>query len=148
VSYDIERKAITNFINSQSYFGLSPFGLDGAPVVLTDDSGFMTILNGQALQASLGSPGANRHDYVGVLSITVLTPGNTGASGATGFIDTIIAAFTGRKLDEDGNAPSAGSTVIIDFGRDGLVPHVSSKRQEAPYLRTVINAPFVRTERK
>lgn len=148
MSYDIERIVLTNKADSESYFGLSPFGLDGGPVDLVEDSGFMTILNGQAVQASSGVPGANFHDYPGVLAITILTKGERGAGGATAFIDTVIDVFTGLKLDEDGAAPDNSSTVVIDFGRDGFVPYVLSKKQEATYLRTVINAPFVRTERK
>lgn len=148
MSYDIERIAISNFINSQSFFGLSPFGLDGEPVELAVDSAFMDILPGQGRQASTGAVGANCHEYVGVLAITILTDGPLGSAGATGFADTAIDAFTGRKLDENGDPPTGVSTVVIDFGRSGFVPHVARTRREAPYLRTVLNMPFVRTERK
>lgn len=148
MSYDDERKVLANFANAQSFFGLSPFGLDGDPVELANDSGFMTILNGEGIQASTGCPGANLHDYVGILLITFVTRGESGAGGATEFIDAIIDLLTGLKLDETGAAPSAGSTMVIDFGRGGFVPSVQSKTQEAPWLRTVISAPFVRTERK
>lgn len=148
MSYDIERKVLTNKINTESYFGLSPFGLDGGPVDLVEDSGFMTIINGAAVQASSGSPSANCHDYPGVLAITMLTKGERGAGGATSFIDTVIDAFTGLKLDEDGAAPDNSSLVVIDFARNGFVPYVASKVPEAPFFRTVVNAPFVRTERR
>lgn len=148
MSYDIERKVLANFAQSQSFFGLSPFGIDGEPFAPANDSGFMTVLNGIGRISSTGSPGANLHDYAGVLAITILTDGKVGAVGATPFIDTVIAAFTNLKIDEDGNTPDAASLVVIDFGRDGFVPYVANKAQETPYLRTVINCPFIRTERK
>lgn len=149
MSYDIERQVLTDFIvTDNSEFGLSPFGLDGEAVKLSDNSGYMGIVQGVARQASTGSPGANFHDYTGILTITLVTPGKNGAAGATGFVDTIIAAFTGLRLDETGSQPTVSSAVVIDFGRTGLVPYVSSSRSEAPFYRTVINAPFLRTERK
>lgn len=149
MSYDIERIVLSNFIKvTHSDFGLSPFGLDSSPVNLGDNSGFMTIIPGNGRQVSTGAPGANKHDYAGVLAITILTKGENGAADAAPFIDSIITAFTGLKLDETGSQPDATSAVVIDFGRSGLVPHVASKRLETPYLRTVVNCPFVRTERK
>lgn len=150
MSYEIERKVLTNFIvDTNSSFGLSPFGIDHAPVDLQDNSGFMAISKGFGRRSSTGAPGANRHDYAGVLAITLVTPGKDGSAGATGFIDPIIAAFTGLKLDEAGNQPTISSAVVIDFEPPGGgVPYVDEQRQEAPYLRTVVNCPFVRTELK
>lgn len=157
MSYDIERRVLQNFCKAKDFFGLEPFGLDGAPITLptppSDKSwpfatGFLTIIPGIGRQTSTGAPGANCHDYAGVAAITVLTRGEEGATGATKTIDQVISEFTNLKLDQDGNQPDATSTVVINFGRDGLAPYIASKRQEAPYLRTVINCPFIRSERK
>lgn len=148
MSYEIERKVITNYLQAQSFYGLSPFGLDGEAVTLQAGAGFMTILNGQATQTSMGSPGSNLHQYVGVLAITVITEGGKGTKAARDFADTIINDLTGLKLDETGNPPSGSSAVVIDFANNGFAPYISSSRSEAPNHRTVINAPFTRTERK
>lgn len=148
MSYDLERFAIATFADAQSNFGLSPFGLDMEAHDASDGSGYMTILPGQGRVASTGSPGANFHEYVSVLSITMTHIGGQGSRSARQAADVVIAAFTGRKLDEAGGAPSGSSSLVIDFGRNGLAPYISSVRTEGRFLRTVVNAPFVRTERK
>ena len=148
MSYEIERKVITNYLQTQSFYGMSPFGLDGEASNMAAGAGFMTLLSGRAAQRSIGAPGANLHDYVGVLAITIITEGGKGSTAGRVTADLIVADLTGRKLDETGGAPSVSSAVVIDFAREGLAPYLSSSRPEAPNHRTVVHAPFVRTERK
>ncbi len=148
MSYDVERRVLNNHVQAAGFYGMSPFALDGDKIKLQAGAGFMAILPGQGRQASTGAPGANLHDYIGVLSITIITDGGIGSGAGKSIADTIIADLTGRKLDETGAAPSASSSMVIDFGRNGLVPYISSSRGEAPHHRTVVSAPFVRTERK
>lgn len=148
MSYETERKVLTNHLHAQSFFDLAPFGLDGDDITIQAGGGFMAILNGQAAQASTGAPNNNLHDYPGVLSITVVTASGDGSSEGRTKADTIINALTGLKLDETGAAPSASSTMVIDFARNGLAPYIASARPEGKFHRTVVNAPFIRTERK
>ncbi|WP_212525852.1 hypothetical protein [Actibacterium sp. MT2.3-13A] len=145
MSYEIERKVITNYLQAQSFYGLTPFGLDGDDVTVADGAGFMTLIPGEARQTSIGAPGANCHEYVGILAITIIEGDSPSARAVA---DAVIADLTGLKLDEAGTTPDAASTVVIDFGRNGFSPYLASSRAEAPYHRAVVNAPFVRTERK
>lgn len=143
----IERKVITNFIvDTNSSFTLSPFGLDGEPVKLSEGAGFLTILHGQASRRGIGPATAHLYEYPGVALITFFTAAEGGSAGAVATVDSILTAFTGLKLDEDGGSPDASSTDVIDFDRAGA-PHVQSQTQETPYLRTVVSAPFVHSER-
>lgn len=149
MSYETERKVLNNHVQAQSFYGMSPFALDGEAVEISAGAGFMTILNGQGRQASGGAPGSNLHDYVGVLAITIITEGGKGSGAGKAIADAIIADLTGLKLDENGNSPPAdGASVVIIFGRDGVTPYIASSRAEAPNYRTVVNAPFIRSERK
>lgn len=145
MSYEIERKVITNYLQAQSFYGLTPFGLDGDDLSVVEGSGFMTLMPGEARQTSTGAPGANCHEYVGVLAVTIIEGDSPSARAVA---DSIIEDLTGLKLDETGLTPDASSTVVIDFGRNGFAPYLASSRPEAPHHRAVVNAPFVRTERK
>ena len=147
MSYEAERFSITTFLKSRNFFQLSPFGLDGESVEISDGAGFMTILPGSAAQRSVGSPGANLHEYVGVLAITFFHGGGKGTRPSRMKADVIIEALTGLKLDETGSLASDGSQIVIDFARAGC-PYISGSEQEPPFIRTVVNAPFIRTERK
>lgn len=148
MSYEAERRAITNWMEAHNFWDVAPFGVDGGPVTLAAGAGFMALLPGIAQQRSTGAPGANLHDTVGVLAITLLTEGGLGSGPGREKADEIIADLTGLKLDEAGFSPSASSVLTIDFARNGLAPYIASSVAEAPFHRTVINAPFVRTERK
>lgn len=146
MSYDAERIGISNFLNAQSFFGIQPFALEGDPIDLEDGGGFMTILSGAAVQASVGAPGANCHRYPGVLAITIV---DRDARLAKKLADAVVDGLTGVKIDETGAAVSPSSTVSIAFAQDGgLVPYISESRAESPFHRVAVNAPFVRTERK
>lgn len=148
MSYDIERKVIANHLQANSFFGLDPFGLDGEPINLANGAGFLTIIPGEGRATSTGAPGANRHEYVSVLIITIVTDGGRGSRAGIALADAVIAGFTGLKLDEDGGTPDASSTVVIDFAQRGFAPYIGSSRSEAPFHRITVNAPFIRTERK
>lgn len=148
MSYALERKVITNHLQANSFYGITPFAIDGDTDEITAGGGFMTILSGQGNTASVGSPGANRHEYTGVLSITILAAGGGGTGSAVTLADAVIDGLTGLRLDEDGGTPDVSSTMVIDFTARGLAPHIASSRPEAPFQRVVVNAPFVRIERK
>lgn len=145
MGYDAERGAITAYLNAQSYFGITPFGLDGEPEEMTDGAGFMEITNGQGRQVSTGAPGANLHGYVGVLQITLV---HTTSRLARALADSVVDGLTGLKIDETGAVVSAGSTEVIDFSARGLVPYLARGWRETPYYRVLVNAPFLRSERK
>ncbi len=148
MSYAIEHLAISNLIMDNSAFGLSPFGIDGEKVAVTAGAGFMSITNGAGGQTSMGSPEANLHDYAGVLAVVFFKAGGQGSKEARALADQIVDFFTGRKIDEDQLPPRSGSDVVIDFARNGLAPYLAECRHEGDLLRTVVNAPFIRTERK
>lgn len=147
MSYEIERKVITNHLQAQNFFDLSPFGLDDDGITLAPGAGFMKILPGEGRQSSMGSPGANLHDFVGLLAITILAEGGQGSSTGRAKADEIISEFTGLKLDETGGTPTSSSAVVINFARNGLAPYIASARNEGKLHRTVVHAPFLRTER-
>lgn len=146
MSYDAERFAITSFIRSRDFFGVDPFGLDREDFTVVAGGGFMTLLPGAGAQRSVGSPGANLHEYAGVLAITLFHEGGTGSRASRQKADEIVAAFTNLKLDETGGPVGASPAVVIDFARAGA-PHIAAAFPETPFLRTVINAPFIRSER-
>lgn len=148
MSYEIERIAITNYLSGQSFFGLKPFGLNGGSAEMKPGAGFMTILHGAAQIRSTGAAGSNLHDYVGVLAITILSEAED-VSSANEIADTAIAAMTGLRIDENGTTPTSGSAVVISFeAQGGLRPYIAESRAESPFHRVVVNAPFIRTERK
>lgn len=147
MSYEVERIVITNWIRGREFFGLCSFGLDGNISTMVNESGWMNLLPGNAAQISVGSPGANLHQYVGVLAITVITEGVLGSGPGRVFADRIIDAFTGLKLDERGDVVAAGATTVIDFARAG-VPYIADSTPIPPFHQTVVNCPYTRTERK
>lgn len=147
MSYEAERIAITNYINAQDYYGLTPFGLEGEPENLSNNSGFMVIQSGRAGQVSAGAPSANLHNYTGVLTITIVTEAGSSSAGKA-YADAIVDDLTGKIIDETGVQASASSTMTINFSANGQTPYISSSTPESPFHRTVVNAPFIRTERK
>lgn len=146
MSYEAERYAITTYLRGQNWFGLSPFGLEGEKITVAAGAGHMRILPGTAGQRSVGAPGANLHEYAGVLAITFYHDGDAGGREPRLKADTIIAAMTGLKIDETGAAPGASPSLVIDFARAG-VPYLAASNPEAPFIRTVVNCPFLRSER-
>lgn len=149
MSYDRERKVISNFIHSKNFFDLdgADFGLDAGTFKEVSNSGFMTILNGQPTVRSISGPSV-LVGTPGVLSITFLLDGGKDSTEARNKAQEIVDAFFEQKLDENGVYPTSSSTMIIDFGANGFVPYIASLRKEAPHLRTTVNASFLRTERK
>lgn len=149
MSYDLERKVISNFIHAKNFFGLdgADFGLDAGTFKEVANAGFMTINNGQASVRSVSGPSV-LVGTPGVLSITFLLDGDTDSTDAKVKAQEIVDAFFEQKLDENGTYPTSSSTMIIDFGANGFVPYIASLRNEAPHVRTTVNASFLRTERK
>lgn len=148
MGYEAERIGIQNWMQGQSpaFFGLSPFGLDGEVMSsLVSDSGFLTIVNGEARRKSVGIPGGNRHVYIGVAMVTIVA--DTPSEGKV-FADLFVEAMTNLKIDGTGVAASPASTTVIDFGYNGLAPYIANGRREEPFYRIVVNAPFARIERK
>lgn len=145
MSYEAEAKALGLFINANSFFGLSPFSLDGEAYEEAHNSGGLTIIPGVATQRSIGSP--ITVGVPGVAMITFLMEGDARSILARQKADEIVAAFFDQKIDETGTQASGASTMILDFGATGFVPHVSTRRNEAPFVRTVISASFLRTEK-
>ena len=139
MSYERERISITNFMKDQSFFGLSNFGLDGDDFQEADGSGYMTIIPGRANIRSVAGPDL-LVGVVSVLTITFFLVGGKSSSEARTLAQKIVDAFFDKKLNEDG--------IFLDFSANGLVPYISNIRNEAPFIRTVVNAPFVRTEIK
>ena len=148
MSYEIETKAIAEYVNAQNYFGFKKFALDGAPADLTEpDTGFLTVVHGAGGIKSLGAPGANLHLWAGVAFFTFVTDIRQGKGAFYGFADVIVDAFLNTKIDETGAIVGVGSTVVINFAPGGLSPYISQVVSEAPFHRVVVNAPFSRTER-
>ena len=139
MSYERERISITNFLQDQRFFGLLNFGLDGDDFKEANNSGYMTIIPGRANIRSVAGPNL-LVGVVSVLTITFFMGGGQGSSAVKVLGQTIVDAFFDKKLSEDG--------IFLDFSANGLVPYISTIRSEAPFIRTVVNAPFVRTELK
>lgn len=147
MSYDIERKVLSNYLEDQNFFGFSPFGLDGGDFEEAVNAGKMEIMSGAAHVRSIGGPSV-LVGHPGVLSITFLLDGGSDSSAARVKAQEIIDALFELKLDETGSTPSASSDLVIDFGFNGNVPSIASLRREAPHLRTTVNASFLRTQLK
>jgi hypothetical protein len=124
-----------------------PFALDGETIQAAANAGGLRILNGQGALISIGAPGANLHQYAGVAAITFYTERGQGSRPARILADRILAAFTGLKLDETGEAVAPGAAVVLDFTRAGI-PYLAASVPEPPLHRSVVNLPFTRTERK
>ena len=139
MSYERERISITNFMENQSFFGLSNFGLDEGNFKEVAGSGYMTIIPGRANIRSVAGPNL-LVGVVSVLAITFFLAGGQGSSGARILAQEIVDAFFDKKLND--------GVIFLDFSANGLVPYISNIRSDAPFVRTVVNAPFVRTEIK
>jgi hypothetical protein len=147
MSYDVERVVITNQINANAFFGFTNFGLDAGDFVENHNSGFMSIIPGQAFVGSIAGD-KRLIKSPGVLQVTFLFEGGSDSKESREKAQEIIDAFFELKLDENGKQPTSDSNVIIDFGANGFVPYISELRKEAPFLRTTVNASFLRTEKK
>ena len=145
MNYEAERKIITNFLHSKSFFGLDKFGLEGDDREECANCGYMDIISGQPFVASIAGPG-QLVKYPGLLSITFFMNGDKGSGESKVKADLIIAELYDKKFDINGNRPSASSGLVINFGEGGQTPYIAEIRNEAPLIRTVVNASFVRSE--
>ena len=146
MSYERERIAITSFLHDQNYFGISPFSIDIEDFKEVKGAGFMTILPGESRLASVAGPRLLTRS-AGVLAITFLLDGGEGSGPARKLADEIRFALFEQRIDETGSAATNESEIVLNFGADGAVPYISEIRNQAPYLRTVVFAPFARWER-
>ncbi len=147
MSYELERMALTNFIEANSFFGLNPFGLDSSEYSASVNSGYMEIISGQTVKRSISTPNV-LISTPSILLLTFYLEGGKGSSEARIKAQEIIDVFFERQLDENGTSPTANSLMIIDFGATVSAPYISFLGNEAPHLRTTVTASFVRTERK
>ena len=90
----------------------------------------LTIRNGEARQASIGSPGSNVHRHAGVIFIEIFTPGGQGTQAARALADEALAVFRNAHF---GNIACQ-------------TPYVSKTVQESPWLVMTIVVPFHRDE--
>ena len=148
MSYERERRGITNFIKNQNDFGLVNFGLDGDVRKEGHLNGFMTIIPGEARIGSIQGPDLLVR-ITSVLMISFWTDGGKGSGVARTKAQEIIDLFFERRIDENGAIPNYSmSDIVMDFSDNGFVPYISGVRSIAPWFYTTINAPFVRSEKK
>ena len=146
MSYGRERLAITNFVMRQSYFGLSHFSWHLEDFTERENAGYMTIIPGESRLASIAGPRLLTRS-AGLLAITFLLAGGAGTEIAAERADEIRQAFFEQRIDERGAAATSDSEIVLNFGADGAAPYISEIRNETPWLRTVVFAPFARWER-
>ncbi len=144
---DAGRKAVEAYFIAQ-WANATPYGLDGQPFTATAPSVRLTILDGAAIQASVGQ--TNRViTNIGVLSLQLFTDGALGSSSWRGLAETLLTMFHGVCLDAAGAViTSPGQTALVRFsppevGR-GCHPYVANQTPGTPFRMTTINAPFVR----
>jgi hypothetical protein len=74
----------------------TPVGFDGQAFTPPTDSSSvrMAILNGEAVNQSMGDPGSNVVRYPGVVMFQIFTPGGAGSKAARDLADLIRPIFT------------------------------------------------------
>lgn len=135
MSYELERKTLSNLIMAQDCFGLDKesFGFDQGPVVIKDGSGFMTIFSGVGRLASMGGDKL-KVEYPNLLTITFFMADGQDSRASKIIADGIVDHFFDRIIDE--------TEIVLKFG----VPYISSVLKESPQIRTSVNIPFVRIQ--
>lgn len=144
MSYNLERVAINNWFESNSFFGLTPFRLNTQIGDAIAGGGYLTITNGRGRVASTGAPGANLKAYAGIASTTLW---GIDEPAARTLADAVVSGLTDVKLDQTGAAVTPAATVVINFGAGGQIPYIEEARREGELYRVLIHAPFQRTER-
>ena len=148
MSYDLERKWIDQKVRGLVLEdGEDTIVLyhDGQPWKERCDAGRIAILPGEGVISSVGGPKL-KTEIPGVLSIQFLTDGGKGTGKARRIAQKIVDAFFDVK--QQIGVSNGADPVYIDFSYNGSVPYISDISSDAPYLRTTVNAPFVRTELK
>ena len=147
MTYDTERAAIEGWFISQ-WAAATPVGLDGHAFTPVANSVRLTIQSGDNRQVSFGRAGTNTARNVGIVQVEIYVEGGKGSATWRGYAETIETIFRNRKLAADGTEAASAASVLVTFGRDGQLPYIASKLDEAPLYRVTVNAPFWREESK
>lgn len=147
MSYDAERAAIEGWFASQ-WGSLTPIGFDGHFFKPVANSVRLTIQSGDVRQASFGNPGSNKARHVGIVQVEIYVQGGQGSNQWRGYAETIQDIFLNKSLAANGTEATTSADVLVTFGRDGQLPYIASKLEEAPLYRVTVNAPFWREESK
>lgn len=129
MSYAAERIAIEGLF-ATGWAARTPVGFDGHAFTPVNNSVRLTILNGEGLNASIGSPGSNLARYAGVVALQVFTEGGKGTVASRVYEDAISDIFRNKTVG------------AIRFG----VPYVSGSLEEPPFLVRTVMVPFTRDE--
>lgn len=143
MSFANERKAIEAYFKAN--YSATAIMWDGHTAEPVADSVRLTILNGAALQGTVGMA-SNRVDHVGIVAIQIFTDGGAGSQAWRGYADTITALFSGVSLDTAGATGPAPANEFIRFSPAGEYPSVVSSIDDPPFHITTINAPYTRYE--
>jgi hypothetical protein len=133
VSYASERAAIEGRWQTAALVATTAY--EGVPFNVPTPPGSaswarLTIRDGEAFQATLGSPNSNVHRHPGVIIVQLFTPSGVGTNDARALADTAATLF--RNAVFDGVHCLAASVAVI--GVDG------------PWLQTNVSIPFYRDE--
>lgn len=84
-----------------SMWSATPIGYKNAPHDPTDGQAFLflEVLNGEASQASIGSPGARVFRHPGVIMVHVFVPMGIGEKLALEHADAVAAIFRAQSFD-------------------------------------------------
>lgn len=94
---DTARQEIETHLRSRKPDGFS-VGYDEHNFTATTNSLRIAMRDGEAFQASFGSPGSNIARTVGLAIITIYTEAGKGSSVARGHADTLRSAFINKNL--------------------------------------------------
>lgn len=148
MTYQLERRAIQTYFAAQ-WGALSPsppigFNRHKFKPVEGGTSVRVTINRGEARQISFTRPGSNKIQMVGVVQFEIYTPGGVGSDLSEYYAEAIQNMFINKNLATDGTVATSAADVFVQFGRGGLMPYIAGAAEEPPFLRTTVNAPFVR----
>ena len=127
MSYDAERSELEAVIEASGPVGV-PVSYDAQRFDAVAPSIEMTILSGNAFQASYGAPGSNLVRYVGIVVFKIRTVGGAGSITARGYAETIKTAYINNTL------------ATVKCG----IPYLQNTLQEAPFYSLNVIVPFTR----
>jgi hypothetical protein len=129
MSFAAERATIESHF-ATAWGTRTPVGFDGHAFTAVKNSVRLTILDGEARQASIGAPGANVARYAGVVAIQIYTEGGKGTATSRVYEDHVSDAFRNKTVG------------AINFG----IPYVSGSLEEPPFLVRTVMVPFTRDQ--
>lgn len=146
MTYQTEREAIETYFITQ-WAGATPLGLDGHPFEPVEDSVQIFVQDGQVMQGSIGRM-ADRVDYIGTLTASIYTGGDSGSAAWRGYAETIVGFLHNVTIDSAGVVIGATADAFVRFSPPGLAapqhPYIQSSTKNPPFTRTNVVAPFVR----